>query len=178
MMRNKNVQLRVVTVIPRVFLALIYLAVTLCLIWKISSSSSIATATRQLHVNDVIHRDDLQTPETEALVGKFLQKDVARDQPVTPNIVGIKHVPSKVALPSVAVIIRVPSARLLQRSIQEGDSVLVKIPKGTLSGKVEKIDCDAQLCAVFISLAAPSAQTIDAQALAAADIEPETPQVP
>lgn len=178
MMWNKTIQLWLVTVIPRVVMAVAYIVVSICLINRIANSSGGVVATQALHTNHVITRDDVQTPETAVLVGKFLHQEVEAGKPVSPGMVGTRRVPPKIAPASVAVIVRLPQARIQQRSIQEGSSVTLTAGANALTGKVEKIDCDAQQCAVFVSLAGKPPQNIDAQALASADIELEPPPLP
>jgi hypothetical protein len=177
-MHSKFTQLALVTVVPRFFIGAVYLAVSCYLIYSIVYQSSVPVATRLLHVNERIGPDDLQTSETAKLIGKYLYRDVAPGRPITPDIVGPQKLPPKIAFASVAVIVRISSAELLNRGIQEGSSVVVIMKSDTVSGKVEKIDCSAQPCSVFVGLTGRDPQSIDPQAWAAADIEPTTAIVP
>jgi hypothetical protein len=177
-MPSKRTELWYVTVTPRVIIAAAYVAVSCYLISKISGASSVVVASRQLHTNDVLSTDDLQTSETAKLVRKYLHQDVAPGQPITRDIVGPQKLPPKIASASVAVIVRISSADLLNRGIQEGSSVVVTMKSDTVSGMVERIDCNAQQCAVFVSVIGKVPQSIDTQALAAADIQSTTAIVP
>jgi hypothetical protein len=176
-MPNWFTHLWFVTVLPRWGLAAAYGLVTWHLIDRIAGTPSVAVATRPLHVNQIVSRDDLQTRETIALVGKYVQREVATGQPVTPSIVGADRVTPKIASAAAAVIVRLSSAELLSRDIQAGLPVSVTTKSDRLSGRVEKIDCDAQQCAIFVSIANPP-RALDAQALAGADIQSDYPIVP
>jgi hypothetical protein len=162
------------TAVPRIAIALAYAAVSFYLICKISGAPSVVVATRPLHTNDVLSRDDLQTSETAKLVGKYLHRDVVPGQPITSDTVGPQKLPLKIAPASVAVIVQISSADLLKRGIQEGSPVVVTVKSDTVSGVVEKIDCNGQ-CAVFVSVTGKVPQAIDAQALATADIKSVLP---
>jgi hypothetical protein len=175
-MPGKLTRLAFVTAAPRIIIAAIYLGVSCYLICKIGGAPSVVVATRPLHTNDVLSRDDLQTSETAKLVGKYLQRDVAPGQPITSDTVGPQELASKIASASVAVIVRVSSTDLHNRGIQDGSPVAVTVKSDTVSGVVEKIDCNAaQQCAVFVSVTGKVPQAVDAQALATADIKSVLP---
>jgi hypothetical protein len=176
-MPNWITHLWFITVVPRVGIAVAYVLVAWHLIDRIAGAPSVAIAARPLHVNQIVGRDDLQTSETAALVGKYMHQEVAQGQPVTLSIVGAERVASKIASAAAAVIIRLSSADLLSRGIQEGLAVSVTAKSDRLSGRVEKIDCDGQQCAIFVSIA-KLPQGLDAQALAGADIQSDTSIVP
>jgi hypothetical protein len=136
-------------------------------------------ATRKLDANHLITRDDLQTDATAELVGRYLRKDVPQSKPITPDIVSPSPLPPRLTN-TVAAIVAIPYATLMQRRIAEGMSVLIvrSVQPTAISGKVIKVDCNEQSCSVVVSLPKMPGQIIDPDMFASADIMPAPAAAP
>jgi hypothetical protein len=174
-------RLVIVTVLARLVIAGAYVWVSYHVINLVvaRSHSPLPVATQALKAGHKIVAGDLQTAETAAFVDQFLRKDVAKGSPVTPDMVSPRQLPPELA-PTIAAIVMIPVRLLKQRNIADGSAVEIQLANSPLKlpGKVVKLYCDEQTCAVIVSLAKIPPSTIGPADFSSADILPEPPPLP